>query len=170
MIVPTSDTDAAPPERGSKGLIVLAGAIKWWWLTTCETCGWVGEGTDCRCHRGTPKLHVHWDSMEHRRYVGWRNYVRGALIEAGYLTYAPHEAFKGTWDDKAQAVNDAAIAAADLMLILSPLDTVTDGTDDEADYAKRVGTKTLVLPPGTPLVVERVKYALTGDPIGCYAS
>lgn len=160
LVKPTVQTDAAPPERGSQGLIVLAGAIKWWWLTTCDNCGWVGEGTNCRCHRGTPKLKVHWNSMEHRAYVGWRNYVRGALIEAGFLTYAPHEAFKGTWDDRAQAVNDAAIAAARLMVVMSPPGITTVGTDDETAYAGRVGTPILLLPPNTPLVVERVHAAL----------
>lgn len=160
LVRPTFETDAAPPERGSQGLIVLAGAIKWWWLTTCYNCGWRGEISTCpRC--GTDSfLKPHWNSLEHRKYVGWRNYVRGALIVAGFLTYAPYEAFKGTWDDRAQAVNDAAIAAARLMIVMSPPGVTTVGTDDETAYAARVGTPTLLLPPNTPLVVERVHAAL----------
>jgi hypothetical protein len=158
MVQPTLETDAAPPERDSKGLVVLAGAIKWWWMSECLRCGDIAEraeGSQCaHCgiahYAGDQKTYVEfWDSPEHREYVAWRNFVRSELITAGWLTYAPHEAFKGTWINSAQAVNDAAIAAANRMLVLSPVGTITDGTDEEVRYAHKVGTRVIYLPPGS---------------------
>jgi hypothetical protein len=91
--------------------------------------------------------------------VRWRNDVRALLIANGFLTYAPHEAFKGTWADRAQAINDAAIAASDVMLVLSPPGVITNGTDDEVDYAIKVGTRVEYAPPGTrrTMVMHRVR-------------
>lgn len=152
MITPTPETDAAPPERGCKGLVFLAGAIKNWWLSSCENCGHLWEPADPQepcpwC--GDYARRELWGGPEHRAYVAWRNEVRAALVKAGYLTYAPHEAFKGTWTERAQAVNDAAIAAADLMVVMSPNGLVTEGTDAEVAYAERVGTPVVYAPPGS---------------------
>lgn len=116
-MVPTMETDAAPPQDGVK-MIILAGAIKHWW-------------------------DENWDTSEHWEYAQWRHEVSAALVAAGYLVYRPHEAFKGTWSERAQAVNDAAIAAADLMLILSEKHVPSEGTDVEEQYALRVGTPVL---------------------------
>lgn len=113
-MIPTMETDAAPPQDGVK-MIILAGAIKHWW-------------------------DENWDTPEHWEYAEWRHEASAALVAAGYLVYRPHEAFKGTWSERAQQVNDAAIEAADLMLILSSEDTPSEGTDAEAEYAKAVGT------------------------------
>lgn len=160
MIVPSHETDAAPPERGCKGLVFLAGAIKYWWLTKCGNCGHVGaEGlpaySECPMCSANAMLEL-WGGPEHTEYVQWRNFVRKGLIKAGYLTYAPHEAFKGTWDERAQSVNDAGIAASHMMLVLSPPGIPTDGTDSEVAYAERVGTPVIYAPPGTT-VVELLK-------------
>lgn len=121
---PTLATDAT--ENGEcKGIIFLAGAIKWWW----------GPGR--------------WDSPEHKQYVAHRNRVRAELIDEGYLVYAPHEAFKGTWTEKAQKVNDAGIEISDLMIVLSPPYADTAGTDAEMRYAARAGTPVAFYPPGS---------------------
>lgn len=163
MINPTELTDAAPPERGSKGLIFLAGAIKYWWLKKCERCEAVlPEDAKVCPFCNSSSIYELWGSPEHTAYVEWRDRIRRVLIENGYLTYAPHEAFKGTWDDKAQAVNDAAIAASDAALVLSPPGIPTIGTDDEVIYAKRVGTIVLYLPPGTDMsyVLHMIQWSI----------
>lgn len=98
-------------------MIFLAGPIKHWW-----TC---------------------WGSPEHEDYVAWRDEVRSALIEAGYLTYAPWDAIKGTWDPRAQAINDIAIRTADLMLVMTPLGIPADGTDAEVAFAHEAKTQVL---------------------------
>lgn len=116
-------TDAAPSVGDHTKIIFLAGAIKYWW---------------------EPGM---WDSPLHKEYIAWRNEVRAVLIDHGYLTYAPHEAFKGTWTERAQAINDAGIQMADLMLVLSPRDIPTLGTDDEVLIAERYGTPVLSTPP-----------------------
>lgn len=125
------ETDASPSVGDHTALIFLAGAIKYWWQ---------------------PGL---WDSPLHRKYVAHRNDVRKRLIEAGYLTYAPHEAFKGTWVEAAQAVNDAAIRACSVMLVLSPFKhpetgetIITDGTDDEVRLAQKLRKPVYYHPPG----------------------
>lgn len=153
-------TDAAPSVGDHTKIIFLAGAIKHWW----EDCPWCyGRGNrlpdrvrdnipgmmvsgqcTCRDCDGTGKV---WDSPLHKEYVAWRDEVRAVLIDHGYLTYAPHEAFKGTWTERAQAINDAGIQMADLMLVLSPPHIPTFGTDDEVLIAERYGTPVLPAPP-----------------------
>lgn len=98
-------------------VVFIAGPIKHWW-----TC---------------------WGSSQHRDYVEWRERVREALVEAGYLTYAPWEAFKGTWNKRAQTINDAALAAADVVLVLWVQGVRADGTEAETAYARRVGVPIL---------------------------
>lgn len=117
-------TDAGPSVGDHTPIIFLAGAIKYWW-------------------------DENWNSPAHRTYLQWRKDVRAALIEADYLTYAPHEALKGIWNESAQAINDAAIKASDLMLIVSSPATPSKGTDDERDYADSVGTPWIYAPPAT---------------------
>ena len=77
--------------------------------------------------------------------------MRRKLIEERFLTYAPHEAFKGTWDERAQAINDAAIRTADVFLKLSDEDIPSDGTDDEIRIAHEAGTAVGYAPPGYDL-------------------
>lgn len=154
MAIPSNDTDAAPPERGSQGLVFLAGAIKFWWLNWCEVCGHLEDMSEpvAVCPKcGTQGMEEFWGGPAHKAYVDWRNEVRSALIEANFLTYSPHEAFKGTWTNAAQAVNDAGISVASVMLVLSAPWVPSEGTDDEVAYAKRVGTPVIYAPPGTDI-------------------
>lgn len=174
MIEPTLTTDAAPPERNALGLIFLAGAIKYWWLKKCHRPGCyqilpedakvcTREYTSAQTGRrevcGSTDLRELWGSPLHTSYVKYRDDVRATLIEAGYLTYAPHMAFKGTWMPKAQSVNDMAIAESDAMLVLSPMGIPTEGTDDEVAYANRVNTPVLYAPPDTEL--RHIVFALS---------
>jgi hypothetical protein len=147
MIAPNETTDAAPPERGCKGIVFLAGAIKYWWLRVCTCCKTIeGEETHNCFTCGAPTEEL-WGGPEHKEYVNYRDYIRRLLVQEGYLVYAPHEAFKGTWDERAQAVNDAGIAAADVVMNLSPFGIPTEGTDAEVAYARRVGTPVIHHPP-----------------------
>lgn len=140
--VPHMRNDAAPPVGDETKIVFLAGAIKFWWLAICNGCEKLAEPKDLQpCPNcGVQSYDKMWGSFAHTRYIEWRDEVRKILIEEGFLTYAPHEAFKGTWTDKAQAINDAGIQMADLMLVLSPSGIETQGTDDEVEVAKRYGT------------------------------
>lgn len=153
-------TDARPPTYDGTRLVVLGGAIKWWWLARCLNCDFCDEPhkaeSDCLhslSHGGLGfhDLYVHWNSPEHREYITWRNHVRKLLVANNFLTYAPHEAFKGTWVEAAQEVNDVVIASAHVFLVMSPANTITDGTDSEIEYAQQAHINTPVVwaPPGT---------------------
>lgn len=99
-----------PEAKGPAKMIILLGAIRHWW-------------------------DENWNTPEHWDYASWRNEVSGALVAAGYLVYRPHEAFKGTWNERAQLVNDAAIGASDLALVLSDENIPSEGTDAEIRIA-----------------------------------
>lgn len=167
---PSLATDAQPPQVHDAPLIFLAGAIKYWWLWECDVCGDLQEAetglrgacNKVECDGVYAEL---WGTPYHDAYVEYRNNVRSALIEEGYLTYAPHEAFKGTWSEKAQAVNDAGIAMSDLMLVLSPPGIPTEGTDDEVAYARRVETPVMEAPPWTaiPALMSTLKEMFPRD-------
>lgn len=106
--------------------VMLAGPIKHWWDV--------------------------WDSPEHKLYVAWRDAVSVALVAKGHLVYRPHEAFKGEWyanggEEFAQRVNDLAIELADVVLDLTPLNTPSEGTDAEREFARRRGVLWLNEPP-----------------------
>lgn len=88
-----------------------------------------------------------WDTPEHWHFAEWRDYVSAALVTDGHLVYRPHEAFKGQWNPRAQAVNDTAILVSDLILKLSPLGVPSEGTDDELRYAARCETSMIPAPP-----------------------
>jgi hypothetical protein len=117
-------------------LVFLAGPIKHWW--------------DC------------WGSTSHNQYVQHRERTRAALIDAGYLTYAPWDAIKGTWSHRAQAINDAGIRGADLLLDLTPANVPALGTAAEVAYAEEVGTPVLRVPPVVParMIVRHVERLL----------
>lgn len=97
-------------------IIFLGGPIKYWW-----TC---------------------WDSYTHRKYLRHREHVRRTLIEAGYLTYAPWDAIKGSWDPRAQQINLWAISNSDLFLNLTPPGIPAPETDEEEKWAAAQGILT----------------------------
>lgn len=161
--VPTPETDAAPPDGSGVKMIMLAGAIKAWWMYRCPVCGRMYERMGGCFHTGT-KYATHyldwdhgkrpamplvpmWDSPLHQRYLAYRRDLLAALVASQrYATYAPHNAIKGRWTDKFQTINDGAIMASDLMVVMSPKDIVTEGTDAEIIYAGDVGTPVLWVP------------------------
>lgn len=103
-------------------IILLAGPIKFWWDDN-------------------------WMTPEHVRYVEWRQKVTDALVGDGYLIYQPHAAWKGTWNEAAQAVNNVVIGICDVMVILTPPGVTSDGTDEEERQAKALGIPRVAAPP-----------------------
>ena len=63
-----------------------------------------------------------WDSPRHKIYVEWRDVVRVVLVKAGCAVYSPHKAIQGSWNDKLQRINDAAILTSDFVVDLTPHD------------------------------------------------
>jgi hypothetical protein len=97
-----------------------------------------------------------WNTEDHHSYMGWRTLVCASLVEAGHLVYRPHEAFKGAWSERAQAVNNMAITISDLLLDIRPPGVPAYGTDAEIEYAKRSGVPVFKCPPGTELRTFKV--------------
>lgn len=86
------------------------------------------------------------NSYEARRYRQWREAVCRELAKY-FLVYRPHEAFKGSWNEKAQAVNDAGIKISDFIVNLKPDGVEALGTDHEEEFAKQVGKHVFYAPP-----------------------
>lgn len=89
----------------------------------------------------------HWNMPEHWHYVAWRERVNDALIEAGYLVYRHWEAFKGTWNNKMQDVNNIVLERADFIVNISPDIAWSDGVTEELEVAKRLGKEVISAPP-----------------------
>lgn len=102
--------------------VILVGPIKAWW--------------------------DEWGSERHNAYTAWRELVSVSLVDAGVLVYRPHEAWKGNWDEAAQAVNDAAIAVCDLVVNLTPEGVPSKGTDDELLLCQSSEKVVVDAPPG----------------------
>lgn len=102
---------AQPPDGTETKIVFLAGAVEHWWY---------GQ----------------WDTPEHWEYLQWRHDVEVALVSAGYLVYKHFDAFKGTWTERAQRINEYALAHSDLMLIMTSEDIPSPGTDKEIIHAR----------------------------------
>lgn len=114
-------------------IVTLVGPIKVWWSE--------------------------WDSPRHQEYTHWRDAVRVALVKAGCAVYSPHRAIQGRWNEKLQEINNAAIRASDIIIVLTPPDTPADGTEQEIEYALQNGIGIMFAPPGGDENIER----LVGD-------
>ena len=102
-------------------IVMLAGPIKHWWSE---------YGSDA-----------------HLDYLAWRDYLDAALVEAGHLVYRPHKAFKGPWDENAQAVNEMAVRLVDVMFDLRPEGVPSAGTAMEVIHAVQFDTRVVEAPP-----------------------
>jgi hypothetical protein len=104
---------AEPPRPGSDDapIVFMAGAVAYWW-------------------------DENWISPEHYEYLQWRNDLRAALITLGFLVYAHYEAFKGTWNPRAQSINQFALENSDLMVVQTAAHIPSPGTDDEIRTAE----------------------------------
>lgn len=114
-------------------LIFLAGPIDYWW-------------------------NENWMTPEHMHYKAWRDLVSKKLVDAGYLVYRPHEAFKGAWDERAQRINDVAIGHADLVINLTPPGIPAKGTEAEITLAKLLRVRVVDAPPGDWSQIPQVEY------------
>lgn len=104
-------------------IIMLGGAIDYWW-------------------------NENWETPAHIDYMEWRDEVRQSLVDAGHLCYLPWGGFKGAWDEKAQAVNDKAVEICDVFIDLTPDGIPAPGTDAERALAEMLDKKILFVPPG----------------------
>jgi hypothetical protein len=115
--------DGSARDPNYKALIVfIGGPIKHWW-------------------------DENWMSPEHIRYDEWRTKVEEACTAAGFLVFKPYTAWKGTWNEEAQEVNNTVIKVVDIFLNLCPDGVPSEGTDEEINEADRVGTPVLHYPP-----------------------
>lgn len=104
-------------------MVFLAGPIKHWW-------------------------DENWETPEHWHYDDWREALSAGLVAArGYLVYRPHHAQKGDWTERAQVVNDAALAASDIIIDMTPPGIPSEGTVSEIKQASSHGTIIVQAPP-----------------------
>jgi hypothetical protein len=104
--------------------VILAGPIKYWW-------------------------NENWDLPLHWHYDAWREAVNAGLVADGhYLVYRPHHAWKGSWTEEAQAVNDAALAICDVFIDMTPPGIPSEGTVSEGkQVSSRRGAFIVEAPP-----------------------
>ena len=102
--------------------IVMIGPIKTWWG---------------RLH--TPAYDL---------YNEWRNAVRVAMVREGHLVYSPHRAWQGAWHESAQTVNNMAIIESEVVVVLTPPEVPSVGTDAEIEVARHNGVDIIFAPPG----------------------
>lgn len=115
-------------------VITLVGPIKIWWSQ--------------------------WGSPGHQIYTEWRDAVRVALVHAGCAVYSPHRAIQGSWNEKLQLINDAAIKASDLVVVLTPPDVEANGTAGEMKVAEENGVAMYHCPPDGPDGIARLLEAV----------
>lgn len=111
---------------GEAPVVMLIGPVAYWWDTD---------------------EYKHWDLPEHWHYVAWREALNDALIQAGYLVYRHWEAFKGTWNNKMQGVNNYVLNLSDYVINMKPEYAWSEGTDEEMAEAAENGKHVLYAPP-----------------------
>lgn len=111
---------------GEAPVVMILGPVAYWWDTD---------------------TYKHWDLPEHWYYVKWRERVNDALIENGYLVYRHWEAFKGTWNNKMQEVNNFVLERVDFVINIKPDYAWSDGTDEEMEYCRVNNRKVIFAPP-----------------------
>lgn len=81
----------------------------------------------------------HWELPEHWRYVKYREMLNDALIEHGFLVYRHWEAFKGTWNDEFQDVNNIMLERAWAVVDITPTFAWSEGRDREISHLEEIG-------------------------------
>lgn len=118
-------------------LVFLAGPIKVWWNLSDEE----------------------WGRGEHGIYLEWRSAVQAACVKAGFLVYSPFQAWRGSWSNEAQSVNNFAIVSCDVFIDLTPKGVLADGTEAEKEFARKHGRHIVNLPPSE---VESLAWTIEG--------
>lgn len=111
---------------GEAPVVMLIGPVAYWWDTD---------------------EYKHWDLPEHWHYVKWREQVNDALIQSGYLVYRHWEAFKGTWNNKMQEVNNFVLDRSDFVVDLTPDYCWSVGVAEERQRATENGQEAILAPP-----------------------
>lgn len=109
---------------------MLAGPIEWWWDTDLD-----------------PHRFMSPEAIEYRHH---REGVSEILVDAGYLVYRPWAAFKGQWNEEAQAINDWVVDIAHFLVNMNP-GVPAEGTEHEVARARARGIPVIDCPPGTDL-------------------
>jgi hypothetical protein len=122
---------------GEAPVVMVVGPVAYWWDTD---------------------EYKHWDLPEHWHYVKWRERLNDALVQAGYLVYRHWEAFKGTWNNKMQEVNNYVLERSDIIVNIKPDYAWSEGTDEEMHEAERLGKVVLYAPP--PKTEEEFSWAI----------
>lgn len=81
----------------------------------------------------------HWDLPEHWHYVEWRERLADALVEAGFLTYRHWSAFKGTWNNDFQDINNIVLSRAHFVIDMTPEFAWSEGRDEEMEFLRQAG-------------------------------
>lgn len=95
--------------------VFLAGPIEYWWQD---------DNFD------TPL------AVAYRRY---RELLAQAFVDEGFLVFLPHQAFKGSWNEKMQEVNNCALIRSDVVIDMSPRGIPGLGTAHEMQIARDHG-------------------------------
>lgn len=111
---------------GQAPKVMIVGPVAYWWDTD---------------------TYQNWETPEHWHYVAWRERVNDALVEAGYLVYRHWEAFKGTWNDDMQEVNNFVLKRCDFIINIKPDFAWSVGTDEEMVRAKDWNKTVIYAPP-----------------------
>lgn len=122
---------------GEAPVVMIIGPVAYWWDTD---------------------TYQHWNTPEHWHYVAWREQLCDALIESGYLTYRHWEAFKGTWNNKMQGVNNYILGLADYIINICPSSAWSEGTQEEMQECYRLNKKVIYGAP--PQTKEEFSWAI----------
>jgi hypothetical protein len=128
-------------------IVTLIGPIEYWWNTPED-----------------PNRFLSQPAVEYR---AWREILNDFLVREGFLVYRPHEAFKGTWDERAQVLNDVMVEMADYIICMRPPGIPGKGTDHEIEVAAAKKKPVFDAPPGTNLIelVEDIGEIIVFDSI-----
>jgi hypothetical protein len=102
----------------------------------------------------------HWDLPEHWHYVAWREALNDALVEHGCLVYRHWEAFKGTWNDKMQGINNIVLDNVDIVINMCPDYAWSDGTAEEVARLKETGRENILIQGPPPKTKEEFPWRI----------
>lgn len=72
------------------------------------------------------------------------------------VLYIHHTAIQGSWNEKLQLINDAAIKASDLVIVLTPPNIEANGTTGEMQVAIDNNVELYHCPPDGPDGIEKL--------------
>lgn len=124
---------------GEAPVVMPIGPVAYWWDTD---------------------TYKHWDLPEHWHYVAWREALNDALIEHGCLVYRHWEAFKGTWNNRMQDVNNIILDRADVIIDMTPDDVWSEGVEEEYAHLWDTGRLNLVILAPPPKTKEEFSWRI----------